>query len=385
MTIKSQRYTSVFLYISMASKNKGSNLLKIGIGLIAGTAAGYGIGKFMGGSGIDFVGKPSLWGVFLSIPVAFYLCIIVHELGHVLGGLIMGNDFVFVTAGPFKLSKEEGKLRFNINKHINLSGGLAMTLPKKVEGFRLRRFVVIFGGPLFSLLSAVGCYFVFKFSSSANGQVFFLLFGILSALIFVVTIVPRNVNGMMTDGYQLMMIFRNDIKAEKYADMLHLTALNQQGKSPAEYPPTILNKYQEGPIESPLDLAIHQFQYYKELAVENYDKAEHHINIVEENAAIYPTAFYPDVIAEPYFFYTMIRPDENKTKYLNSLMDGKVPRASALTANIYKGSKAYNEKDFQKANDFFEKVLTSKKDDGFTSLFKELIERYANKNTSLAT
>jgi len=338
----------------MASKNTGSTIVRITLGLFVGAAVGYGIGKYMDGSGFDFQDKPSLLAILLSIPIAFYLCIIIHELGHVLGGLIMGNEFVFVTAGPLKLSKEEDKLRFGINKHINLSGGLAMTLPRKVEGFRLRRFIVIVGGPLFSLLSAIVCIFIYRLSwnsLSGNWQVFILMFGVLSALIFMITIIPRNVNGMMTDGYQLLMIFRNDKKAEKYADMLHLTALNQQGKSPAEYPSSVLNKYEDGDIKSPLDLAIHQFQYYKELALDNIDEAEHHIKIVESNANIYPAAFYPDVIAEPYFFYSLIMPDEDKIEALELLMDGKVPRASELTANIYKGTKAYNKKEFEKACD----------------------------------
>lgn len=369
----------------MASKKTSSTVVKIALGLAVGIAAGYGIGHYMSGSMIDFQDKPSLWAVLIAIPFAFYLCIILHELGHIIGGLIMGNEFVFVMAGPLKVSKEEGKLQFELNKHINLSGGLAMTLPRKVEGFRLRRFVVIFGGPFFSLLSAVGCFLIYSLwwsSLSGNAQVFILLFGILSILIFIITIIPQNVNGMMTDGYQLLLLFKNDKKAEKYADMLHLTALNQQGKSPAEYPQSILEKYHDENIDSPLDLAMYQFQYYKELANEHTDQAQYHLNIVESNASIYPTAFYPDVIAEPYFFYSFIKPDKEKIQALDILMDNKIPRASALTANIYKGAKAYNDNDLQKADDYFQKVLASKKDDGFTKLFKTLIQKYAIENVA---
>ncbi len=368
----------------MASKNTGSFVIKIALGLAVGAAVGYGIGHYMAGSPIDFKDKPSLWAVLLSIPIAFYLCIIIHELGHIIGGLIMGNEFIFVMAGPLKVSKEEGKLKFELNKHINLSGGLAMTLPKKVEGFRLRRFIVIFGGPFFSLLSAIGCFLLYSFmwpSLSGNGQVFVLLFGLLSVLIFIITIIPQNVNGMMTDGYQLLLLFKNDKKAEKYADMLHLTALNQQGKSPSEYPLSILDKYQDKKIDSPMDLAMHQFRYYKELANENTDQAQYHIDIVESNASIYPKAFYPDVIAEPYFFYSFIKPDKEKIQSLEILMDNKIPRASALTANIFKGTKAHNDNDHKKAAEYFKKVVDSKKDDGFTILFKQLIQKYASTNT----
>lgn len=364
----------------MASKKSKSSILMILIGLAGGVAIGYGIGKIMGGKAMLFSDKPSLWAILLAIPIGFYLTIIIHELGHVLGGLIMGNDFVFVTAGPFKLSKEEGSLKFSLNKHINLSGGLAMTLPKKVEGFRLRRFIVIFGGPLFSILSALACFGVYQFSwstFSSKMQLFILLFGFMSFLVFVITIIPQNVNGMMTDGYQLMMILKDDDKAKKYADMLHLTALNQQGKSPSEYPEMILNKYVNSPVENPMDLAFKQFEYYKDLADGNIDQASEKIKVIESNASIYPKAFYPDILAEPYFYYSFVEVNEAKIKDIGELMKDNVPRASQITANIYKGARSYNDKNFEQAREYFEQVLSSKKTDGFTILFKQLISKYA--------
>lgn len=364
----------------MTSTKPKISIIKILIGLVAGVAVGYGIGVLLGNKDDVFTGKPSIWAVLISIPIGFYLAIILHELGHVLGGLIMGNDFVFVTAGPLKLSTEEGSLKLSLNKHINLSGGLAMTLPKKVEGFRLRRFVVIFAGPFFSFLSALICFCLYVFSwpsLSANIQVFILLFGLLSLMIFMITIIPQNMNGMMTDGYQLLMILRDDDKAKQYADMLHLTALNQQGKSPSEYPKGILDKYASMSIEKPMDLAFRQFEYYKDLADENLNAARDKIKAIEENASIYPAAFYPDVLSEPYFYYSFIEPDELKIKEIEELIKDDEPRASQLTANMYRGAKAFNHKRFEEAREYFQAVLSSKKADGFTLLFKQLISSYA--------
>jgi len=364
----------------MKSKKSKSSILKILIGLAVGIAFGYGMGALLGGKANLFSDKPSIWAILLAIPISFYLTIIIHELGHVLGGLIMGNDFMFMTAGPFKLSKEEGSLQFSLNKHINLSGGLAMTLPTKVEGFKLRRFVVIFGGPFFSLLSSICCLCIYFFAwphLSGNIQVFVILFGLISLLIFIITIIPQNINGMMTDGYQLLMILKDDDKAKKYADMLHLTALNQQGKSPSEYPQLILDKYADSPIENPMDLAFKQFEYYRDLAEGNIVKAGEKIKVIESNAGIYPPAFYPDVLAEPYFYYSFIEPNETKIKEIRELMKDSVPRASQITANMYRGARSFNDKNFDKAREYLETVLSSKKADGFTLLFKQLISSYA--------
>jgi len=364
----------------MASKKSKSSILLILIGLAGGMALGYGIGKLMGGNTSFLSDKPSLWAILFAVPIGFYLTIMIHELGHVLGGLLMGNDFVFVTAGPFKLSKEDSGLKFSLNKHINLSGGLAMTLPTKVEGFRLRRFIVIFGGPFFSLLSAICCFGIYQFAwsnLSSNMQVFVMLFGFMSLLVFIITIIPQNVNGMMTDGYQLLMVLKDDDKAKKYADMLHLTALNQQGKSPSEYPQMILNKYINSPIENPMDLAFKQFEYYKDLAQGNIEQASDKIKMIESNASIYPAAFYPDILAEPYFYYSFIEVNDAKIREIEELMKEDVPRASEVTANIYRGARAFNDKNFDKAREYFETVLSSKKADGFTLLFKQLISKYA--------
>ena len=60
------------------------------------------------------------------------LVLAIHELGHVVFGVIGGLTFKFMTVGPL-LFKRKGKLRIRENKLWAYFGGVATLVPPSIE------------------------------------------------------------------------------------------------------------------------------------------------------------------------------------------------------------------------------------------------------------
>ena len=61
------------------------------------------------------------------------LVLAIHELGHVVFGVIGGLTFKFMTVGPITIQKEKGKLRIRANKLWAYFGGVATLVPPSIE------------------------------------------------------------------------------------------------------------------------------------------------------------------------------------------------------------------------------------------------------------
>ena len=69
--------------------------------------------------------------VLLVVP-ALLVVILVHELGHVIGGRLAGYAFVMLAVGPVKWVREQGRVRWRWNTSLNAFGGLALMVPADI-------------------------------------------------------------------------------------------------------------------------------------------------------------------------------------------------------------------------------------------------------------
>ena len=70
--------------------------------------------------------------VFLGFCVSFALQIILHETGHLIGGLLTGYKFCSFRIGNLQLQRENGALRFRRLKLAGTGGQCLMTPPEPV-------------------------------------------------------------------------------------------------------------------------------------------------------------------------------------------------------------------------------------------------------------
>ena len=148
----------------------------------------------------------NIWAVFGIV----LLVLAIHELGHVVFGLIGGLNFKFMTVGPITVQKEKEKLRIRENKLWAYFGGVAMLAPSSIETPNLSKkwAWMTLGGPITSLLFGITSGYIYMVSYYQ----YLLYFSVLHFAIFAVTIVPIK-GTLLSDGMQFLILIKDDEKA----------------------------------------------------------------------------------------------------------------------------------------------------------------------------
>ncbi|KAA0774198.1 MULTISPECIES: site-2 protease family protein [Bacillus cereus group] len=148
----------------------------------------------------------ALLGIFLAV-------VIIHELGHVVFGVIGGLTFKFMTVGPITVQKERGKVRIRENKLWAYFGGVAMLIPPSIVTPNLSKkwAWMTLGGPITSLLFGITFGYIYMVSYYQ----YLLYFSVFHFIIFAVTIAPIK-GTLMSDGMQFLILIKDDEKAKQH-------------------------------------------------------------------------------------------------------------------------------------------------------------------------
>lgn len=95
--------------------------------------------------------------LFYSI-ICYFISSIVHELGHVIVGLINGWKFYMLVIGPFEWKRESlnEKVKFQIEKNVIMWGGMGGTFPTNDKENNLKIWSkVLIAGPLASIIMGI--------------------------------------------------------------------------------------------------------------------------------------------------------------------------------------------------------------------------------------
>jgi len=151
----------------------------------------------------------NIW-VLLAI---FLLVVIIHELGHVIFGVMGGLTFKFMTVGPITVQKEKGKVRIRENKLWAYFGGVAMLIPPSIVTPNLSKkwAWMTLGGPITSFLFGITFGYIYMVSYYQ----YLLYFSVFHFIIFAVTIVPIK-GTLMSDGMQFLILIKDDGKARQH-------------------------------------------------------------------------------------------------------------------------------------------------------------------------
>ena len=110
--------------------------------------------------------------VLISWVVAYFLCTVVHEGGHVVAGLLQGWKFLLLVVGPLKLYRDEkdDKVKLGIEKNIVLWGGIGGCIPRRESEDNVKGFAItLLAGPMASLILGVLCSISFFFHVTIFG------------------------------------------------------------------------------------------------------------------------------------------------------------------------------------------------------------------------
>lgn len=234
--------------------------LKAILGLLTltagGAVAGYGVASLatQAPAVLSRMQALSAWDL-LALPLIMLLTIAVHEGGHVIGGLRRGMRFLLLIVGPLKLSRSEAGLRFEWVFNLGTLGGLAACAPDPDRPLAPQLKSLISGGPLASVLLALLAAAVAALDEGRWGAYGLITSG-LSALIFLLTIIPSRIGGHASDGMQLRELARGGEAAELRGVLAALTGQSLAGCRPAALDQQLIKKALELGSSDPVQTTV---------------------------------------------------------------------------------------------------------------------------------
>lgn len=136
---------------------------------------------------------------FIGIIFTILFVLGIHELGHLVTGLIQGFQFELFVVGPLGVKREDNKIKVYLNKNLAYYGGVAAVLPVDDNPKNIKKFAnVILAGPLSSLVLSIICL-IFTYFFNFSGELFVFMAGFTSFGIFLATTIPSKTGTFFSD------------------------------------------------------------------------------------------------------------------------------------------------------------------------------------------
>ncbi len=198
--------------------------------VMVGAIGGLILAATIGGEYADKRLEPE-YVLLLFIPV-FILVIVVHELGHLVAGRIVGFHFSSLQIGPFSLQVEHGRLGMRVRRGTPFVGYAGM----QVEGVRrLRRRLLLFivAGPGANLLSVPVTVFLVNYALPGMGRSWVSIpasqFAVFSLILGLVSLLPIGAN---SDGGRISMLLSSFDSARRWMTIAALDGQRLKGVRP---------------------------------------------------------------------------------------------------------------------------------------------------------
>jgi hypothetical protein len=177
------------------------------------------------------VRNPAADFVFAFYVLSFVLAVVVHEVGHLLAGWIVGFRFSSISLGPLSLKIEYGKLKLRLVRTIPAAGYAGMHIDR-VRRLLRRLLVFTVAGPLANLLSAAGAALLTEiFLSASRSWLYFpsqIFLGI-SLIIGFSNLVPFRLGMLYTDGARIAMLLSSRPRSRRWICTMALANQSQKG------------------------------------------------------------------------------------------------------------------------------------------------------------
>lgn len=288
-------------------------------------------------------GTPLWWAhrllLLALLPVLWFVCIGAHELGHVLAGLLGRFTLRMFTLGPFLGEIIGERWSFRRNNTFNLMGGMAMMLPNSTHRLRGRFLRYVSGGPLASLLLAVLAGWLFTNTGGPSTTFWvqlaakLLLFtGLISGALFLVSAIPLNAAGLLTDGARFLQLSRNHADGRTDLVVLQTMATLRSGKRPSELDADQLEQVLQSAPPSLFSASLRQYLYLARVDQGELDLAREHLTVLSEQIDLFPPPLRGPIHLEAAFFFAFFEhmPERARTSREKYVPSPLVPVAEVL-------------------------------------------------------
>lgn len=230
--------------------------LTIGV-LVKGGDVSFGVilSKIKGLSWEEVIGVPLV--SVLSMLVGGALQIILHELGHLIGGLLSGYRFLSFQAMGIVLVNDGGKLRV---KRFNMDGALGQCLmtPPDVPSDKMPVVVYNAGGVVMNVIATAICVTIMLCAKDLSpfAYIFFGVIALIGLYFIIVNGVPMCISGLPNDGYNMLKLRHNEKSREAFASVLRLCVLLSEGVRPRDIPLSIFQNPEEVDFSQPIQVNL---------------------------------------------------------------------------------------------------------------------------------
>lgn len=179
-----------------------------------------------------YEGWDALW-LLVELPVILFAVIVVHEIGHLVSGLVAGFRFVSIQFGPLRI---DSPFRVSFRSLSKTGGsGFIHMIPCTSQKLRSRALLLCAAGPFADLLA--GTILLLYRGHSFHGAELFAGFSILTGA---GNLVPFRRLSVTSDGKRILSILRNDHQTERFLSLLQLTAELRNGTAFEDLPKDFL-------------------------------------------------------------------------------------------------------------------------------------------------
>lgn len=252
----------------------------------------------------------------VSFLAALIVAVTIHELGHVLAGLLVKYGFYFVSVGYFKVERTASGLKPRFDpKAPNPLGGLTMMLPDAGHDSRRSEALFVAGGPVASvllfMLLAITAFSLSAFGSTTwtvNAVIYFSwLTAVMSLVLGLLALIPESSGQIKSDGYHLMSIWKGSEAFLTSRIIIRLISQSLQGTRPAELDIELMHQTlgSEDPSESQM-ARLFLYAYYSDKG-EMQRAGEYLDAAVEKEEEAQSPLLGPSVFLEKAFWEALVQ------------------------------------------------------------------------------
>lgn len=242
------------------------------------------VGALIGMAAVTLLESPVVWGAGVSFPAflalvagALWINVLVHELGHVIGGVRAGFEFRALAVWPLMFERGRG-VRWQRVPAL----GFAWLSPPPAQDLPLRMRRMVAGGPLAGFGFGLVCALLGLLLEPGAVKGFLALSSLLAVALNGLSAWPSSAGGLMTDGARLLRLGRGSRTARAEAALLALTGLAMSGQRPREWPEKLLDDALAPQGAKSFDVASASLAFYAAFDAGDDLAAELHLSRAEE-------------------------------------------------------------------------------------------------------
>ena len=193
----------------------------------------------------------------LFLIVSLFLGIVIHELGHLVFGILTGYRFSsFRIMSLMLYRRSDGRLAFTRRKIPGTSGQCLMSPPDSAGG-RVPFVLYNLGGSLFNLITALISIII----RIISGRVYLLadflvLFSVVSLAFALMNAIPMRLSLIPNDGYNLKILLRDPPARDSFLKEMRIAEASSKGILLSEMPEDWFSVPEEGYTQNHIHASI---------------------------------------------------------------------------------------------------------------------------------